>query len=132
MLSLFRRLDGPPQGGQGVNGQYVYWISFAFPAEQTVAQNGIKTPADFSRQSSREVAAEAYQVCNIELVETVCCQEQHADGRPHLDLLVRAKTQHRWLKVAQRLLRHQKVFVSFGQNVTIMFSSAFREPLHTK
>ena len=55
--------------------QYVYWICFAFPAEQTVAQNGIKIIADFSRQNFREVAAEAYQVCNIELVETMCCQE---------------------------------------------------------
>ena len=78
-----------------MNGQYVYWVSFAFPAEQTVAQHGIKTLADFSWQNFREVVAEAYQVCNIELVETVCCQEQHADGRPHLDLLVRAKAQHR-------------------------------------
>ena len=49
MPSLFSRLAGPPQGGQGANGQYVYWISFALPAEQTVVQNGIKTLADFSR-----------------------------------------------------------------------------------
>ena len=112
--------------------QHVYWIWFAFPAKQTVAQNGIKIPADFSRQNFREVAAEAYQVCNIELVEAVCCQEPHADGRPHLNLLVRAETHHRWLKVSQRLLRHRKVFVSIGQDVTIMFSCAFKEPLYAK
>ena len=59
MPSLGSRLDGPPQGGQGASGHYVYWISFAFPAEQTVVQNGIKTLADFSRQNFREVVAEA-------------------------------------------------------------------------
>ena len=118
MPSLIGRLDGPPQGGQGQNGQYVYWICFAFPSEETVAEHGIKTPADFSRQTFREVVAEAYKFCKLELVETVCFQEPHADGRPHLNLLIRAKTQHRWLKIAQRLLRHHKVFVGFGQNIT--------------
>ena len=117
MSSLTSRLDGPPQGGQGQNGQYVYWICFAFPTDDTVARHGVKTPADFDRDSFRTVVAEAYHFNKVELVQTVCFQEPHADGRPHLNLLVRANTQHRWLKIAQRFLRHHKVFVIFGHEM---------------
>ena len=42
MLSLLNTLDGPPQAGQGSNGQYVYWITMAFPSEETVAEHGMK------------------------------------------------------------------------------------------
>jgi hypothetical protein len=117
MPSLLGKLDGPPQGGQGSNGQYVYWICMVFPTEQTVAEHSVKTPADFDRETFRQVVAEAHAFCNVELVETVCFKEPHADGRPHFNLLVRAKTQYRWLKVAQRMLRFHKVFVGFGQNI---------------
>ena len=97
MPSLLNTLDGPPQAGQGSNGQYVYWITMAFPSEETVAEHGMKTPADFDRESFRQIVAEAHTFCKVELVETVCFQEPHADGRPHLNLLVRAKKQYRWL-----------------------------------
>ena len=42
MPSLLNTLDGPPQAGQGSNGQYVYWITMAFPSEETVAEHGMK------------------------------------------------------------------------------------------
>jgi hypothetical protein len=89
----------------------------SFPSEETVAEHGVKTPADFDRDAFRVLVAEAHTFCRVELVETVCFKEPHADGRPHLNLLVRAKTQFRWLKVAQRLLSFHNVFVNFGENI---------------
>ena len=53
----------------------------------------------------------------IELLETVCFAEPHASGKLHLNLLVRAKRPYRWLRVAQRLLQHHKVYVGFGENI---------------
>jgi hypothetical protein len=118
MPSLVSKLEGPPQEGRGQNGQYVYWICMVFPSDETVATHGCKTPADFDRQSFRVACVEAHTFFGNEVVETVCFQEPHADGRPHLNLLVRCKKQYRWLKVAQRLLQHHKIFVGFGQNIT--------------
>ena len=117
MPSLLTKLDGPPQQGQGQNGQYVYWVCMVFPSDETVAEHGVKTPADFTRTTFREMVHEAHAHCSVEILETVCFKEPHADGRPHMNLLVRAKKQYRWLSVARRLLQHHKVFVGFGQNV---------------
>ena len=117
MPSLLTQFSGPAQAGQGCNGQYVYWITMSFPSEETVAEHGVKTPTDFDRDAFRVLVAEAHTFCRVELVETACFKEPHADGRPHLNLLVRAKTQFRWLKVAQRLLSFHNVFVNFGENI---------------
>ena len=111
-------LVGPLQRGRGVNGQYVYWIVMAMPTPETVQARGVKTPRDFDRTSFREVVVAAHTFCNVELVETACFLEPHANGEPHLNLLVRAKAQYKWKPVAERLLSHDKVHVSFGQNVT--------------
>ena len=46
MLGLLSRLDGPPQGGQGQNGQYVYWICMAYPSEAIVREHGVKVKAN--------------------------------------------------------------------------------------
>ena len=48
MPSPLTKLDGPPQQGQGQNGQYVYWVCMVFPSDETVAEHGVKTPADFT------------------------------------------------------------------------------------
>ena len=88
-----------------------------FPSEETVATHGCRTPADFTRESFREACVEAHTFCGQEVVETVCFQEPHEDGRPHLNLLIRCKKQYRWLRVAQHLLQHHKMFVGFGQNI---------------
>ena len=37
-------LMGPPQRGQGCNGQYVYWIVMPYPLPEPVASTQIKTP----------------------------------------------------------------------------------------
>ena len=111
------QLDGPPQTGKGVQGRYVYWICMAFPHDDTVEATGVKTPADFDHNGFREVVAESHTACGVELVETACFREPHASGKPHLNLLVRAKQQYRWKRVAQHLLEHHKVHVGFGSNV---------------
>ena len=111
-------LDGPTQTGRGVKGQYVYWIVMPMPKPLTVAQQGVKTPRDFDRQSFREVCVEAHTFCQVDLLETACFLEPHANGDPHLNLLVRAAEQYKWKPVAQRLLNHHHVHVSFGSHIT--------------
>ena len=55
MVSL--PLNGPGgQTGRSAPGQYVYWICMAHPTQETlVAKPGMKTPADFSRESFTEL-----------------------------------------------------------------------------
>ena len=111
------RLDGPAQQGQRANGQYVYWMCMACPSEETVAAQGIKAPSDFTRETFREACVAAHAHCNVDVVETICFLEPHADGRPHLNLLVRCERQYRWLPVAKRLLEHHRIHVGFGRNI---------------
>ena len=113
-------LDGPAQGqrGRGSRGQYVYWIVMPMPTPATVARTGVKTPRDFDRETFREICVEAHTFWQVDLIETACFLEPHANGDPHLNLLVRAATQYKWKKVAERLLAHHRVHVSFGSNVT--------------
>ena len=115
--SMAVRLEGPTQRGQGVTGQYVYWICMPFPLPETVASNGVKTPDDFDRESFRAVVVEAHAFAEVTVLETTCFQEPHASGKLHLNLLVRSQRAYRWLKVAERLLQHHKIHVGFGQNV---------------
>ena len=139
MNSLISKLEGPPRGGQGSNGQYVYWICMAYASDQTIAR-GAKTPADFDRKTFCETVVQGHKDCKVEIVETVCFREPHADGRPHLNLLVRAKSQYRWLKVAKRLLQHYKIYYSNAHGrlrpqtaIILCFSNRKRIiiPLHT-
>jgi hypothetical protein len=37
---------------------------------------------------------QVHKECDIELQEITCSQEPHADGSPHLNLLVRASSQY--------------------------------------
>ena len=89
----------------------------AHPTPETVEQQGIKTPDDFDRETFRAPIVEAHGVSGIELLETVCFREPHASGKMHLNLLVCSRRPCRWLKVAQRLLQHDKVHVGFGENI---------------
>ena len=41
--SMAVHLEGPTQRGQGVCGQYVYWICMPYPLPETVASNGVQT-----------------------------------------------------------------------------------------
>ena len=108
---------GPPQRGRGVHGQYVYWITMPQPTAEHVLATGVKQPRDFDRDSFRQLMVWAHSDCEVEIVETACFLEPHANGDPHLNLLVRASTQYRWKKVTDRLLQHYRVHVNFGSNV---------------
>ncbi len=110
-------LRGPSQAGRGVQGQYVYWIVMPHLTPETLALTQVKTPAEFTHDSFRELVVEAHTACDITVEETACFLEPHANGLPHFNLLARALTQYRWKKVAEYLLKEHRVHVSFGENV---------------
>ena len=110
-------LTGPTQKGQGVAGQYGYWICMAHPSAETVEAQRVKTPDDFIRDTFRELIAEAHRHQGVELLESVCLLGPHASGKMHLNSFVRARRLYRWLRVAQWLLQRDKVHVGFGENI---------------
>jgi len=110
-------LSGPPQRGDSVQGQYVYALIFPQPTADIIAQTGVKQPSDFDRTTFREMVVKCLAECGIEVIETACFQEPHANGDPHLNLLVRARKQWRWKKVAERLLQVFRVHVNFAENI---------------
>ena len=67
-------LNGPGgQTGRSAPGQYVYWICMAHPTQETsVAKPGMKTPADFSRESSTELVVTVHSSCGVQLEEVAC------------------------------------------------------------
>ena len=73
-------LSGPGgQTGRSANGQYVYWICMAHPTQETlVAKPGMKTPADFSRESFTELVVNVHYSCTAELEEVACFLELQA------------------------------------------------------
>ena len=78
---------------------------------------GVKTPAELDRKSFRELCVEAHAHCGVDLVETCCCRDPHANGYPHLNLLVRSSSQYSMKLVAERLLQYHLMHVSFGSHV---------------
>ena len=96
-------LNGPGgQTGRSAPGQYVYWICMAHPTQETlVAKPGMKTPADFSRESVTKLVVNVHSSCSVELEEVACFLEPHANGQPHLNALVRSLRQYRWKSVAE-------------------------------
>ena len=108
--------SGPHQHGRGVQGQYVYWITQSHPTADVVERLGLRAPAEFSRTEFRELVAECHQAAFVELVETVCFREPHANGEVHNNLLVRARRQYKWKLVAQKL-RDKSVHVDFSTHV---------------
>ena len=67
-------LNGPGgQTGRRAPGQYVYWICMAHPTQETlVAKPGMKTPADFSRESFTELVVNVHSSSGVELAEVAC------------------------------------------------------------
>ena len=120
-LLLFVLMAGAPSGpfqhGRGVHGQYVYAIIFPQPTAEVLANQGVKQPSDFDGRTFRELVVKCHAECDETLVETAFFKEPHANGTFHLNLLLRATSQYRWKKVADRLREHYKVHVNFGQNI---------------
>ena len=110
-------LNGPPQRGDGVQGQYVYALIMPRPTAEVVARTGVKLPTDFDRESFREMVVKCLAECGVQVIETACFKEPHANGDPHLNLLVRAGRQWRWKAAAERLLQTYRVHVSFAENI---------------
>ena len=94
----------------------MYAIVMVHPSPATIAL-GFKAPSDFTRKTFREMLVKCHEECGTKAVETACFLEPHANGEMHLNLLLRASSQFRWKPVAERLLQHYKVHVSFGRNV---------------
>ena len=109
--------SGPPQGGQGVQGQYVYAVIMPQPTQEVLQRTGVKQPSDFDRTTFREMVVQCLAEVEVEVIETACFREPHANGDPHLNLLVRAGRQWKWLKAAQRLLQTYRVHVNFAENI---------------
>ena len=110
-------LNGPGgQTGRSAPGQYVYCTCMAHPTQETlVAKPGMKTPADFSRESFTELVVNVHSSCGVELEEVACFLEPRANGQPHLNVLLRSLRQ--WKSVAEALLNGYSVYASFAENV---------------
>jgi hypothetical protein len=107
---------GPAQQGRGQKGQYVYLIVFSHPKPDTVQRFGLKAPCDFSRTTFKDLARECHTAHGIELVETACFQERHANGEIHLNLLVRSRSQFKWKKAAEEF-RSYDVHVNYAPHI---------------
>ena len=97
--------NGPPQHGRGVQGQYVYWLTFAHPTQESVERFGLKTPTDFydatqswvlAREEFTTLVVNAHAAEQVELVEAACFLEPHENGQPHLNTLVRSLSRYKW------------------------------------
>ena len=108
--------DGPPQHGRGVKGQFVYWITQSAPTPEVVQQLALRRPAEFSHEEFSSLVVEAHTKCDVEVLETACFKEPDGNGEVHNNLLVRARLQYRWKKVAEKL-REERVHVDFSTHV---------------
>ena len=76
MPSLLTKLDGPPQQGQGQNGQYVYWVCMVHPKPATVARRSVRLPGSHTRTEFRQVVMEAHTARTVEVVETAVARKE--------------------------------------------------------
>ncbi len=103
--------------------QYCWWITFAFPYAATVARLGLRTPADFTRQSFMEACVAAHRAARVILEEGVVFLEFHqrtdsaGQRLRHLNALVRAGAQYAWRGVARKLMELYKIRVDFAANI---------------
>ena len=108
---------GPDQTGRGKPGQYVYWIVFSHPTEDSIQRLGLRTPAEFTRDLFSQLMVQVHKDCSVQLVEAANFLEPHASGKPHLNVLVRASVQYRWKKVAETLFNDHKIRVNFAPHI---------------
>jgi hypothetical protein len=108
---------GPSQQGRGVHGQYVYWVTMAYPKPASIAKYGLRVPTAFTREEYCKLLVDAHRECGTRIVETAGFQEPHADGTPHHNCLLRADAQYRWKLVAEFLFRSYRVSVNFAPHI---------------
>jgi hypothetical protein len=105
---------GPPQASKA-KGQYCYWIMMPHPTAQQQAK-GARLPKEFTRDGFREEVAKVLKQIGVAAREVAVFREPHASGEIHMNALVWADRQWRWLQAA-RSFRRELMFVNFGQNV---------------
>lgn len=89
----------------------------AHPTPEVIHSHGLKKPEDHSREEFGKLMVKVHRECGVEVVETACFLEPHANGLMHHNSLVRATTQYKWKLVAETLFKKYKVSVSFGANI---------------
>ena len=114
---------GPVQRGRGCNGHYVYWICFQHPNAETIAEQNLKTPRDFTRESFSALIVQAHRECGISIVQTATFQEPNANGKFHLNCLVLSQTQYRWLQVGKQLRCVRCLRIVFPPNEIGVFAT---------
>ena len=92
MASTEGKPSGPPQRGRVVHGQYVYLIVRTHPKPAAVQRLGLKIPGDVTREAFSQTIGAAHEQRDIKIVETATFEEPHADGRKHMNVLVRAES----------------------------------------
>ena len=89
-----------PQRGNGVKGQYVYALIMPQPIPKVLARTSVKQPSDFDRTAFREMVVKCLVEVEVEVIGSACFREPHANGDPHLNLLVRGGERWKWKKAA--------------------------------
>ena len=69
-------LNGPPQRGNGVQGQYVYALIMPRPTAEVLARTAVKLPTDFDRESFREMVVKCLAECGVQVIETAAAPQQ--------------------------------------------------------
>ena len=103
--------------------QYCWWITFSYPYASTVQQHGLRTPANFTRQTFLDLCRECHQGAGVALVEVVIFLEKHqrvddeGNRLPRLNALTKASSQHAWKRVAQLFYERSLARVDFAQHI---------------
>ena len=118
---------GPESGTQrGCAKQYCWAIIFSFPYDETIVRLGIRTPAEYTRETWHETTLSVHAEVGIPLVETAVFLERHlrCDSTgvrlPHLNVLVRCDRQYRWRNVAETF-RLRGIRVDFSKHIKNWF-----------
>ena len=87
------------------------------PTPEVMQSHGLKKPDRFTREEFGKLMVNVHRECGVEIVETACFMEPHANGLMHHNCLARAVVQYKWKQVAETLFKKYKVSVSFGTNI---------------
>ena len=103
--------------------QYAWWITFAYPYEETIARLNLRTPSFFTRQEWLDASLRCHSEAGVRIEEAAVFKELHkrrdanGDLVPHLNIIVRAADQFGWTRVAQKYWELYKVRVDFSANI---------------
>ena len=81
-LPADERPSGPNQKGRGIQGQYVYWLIWAYPSEWAVQTLGLASPDSMSRVQFSEAIVQV-QCLVLSLMEHPAGSWVLAQQEPH-------------------------------------------------